>query len=142
MQEQAERATEQLNAQVAEHRRQFEQEIGDLEQRRDAVLAEMERLSSQLVGTATEHRPSDPPSGEEVIAVVDPDEEPTYAAPFRDEDDLPEDAEADDVEFEDYEDEVEAEDEAELEEIGGETAEWDAAGEMAEHGDVADSERG
>src|SRR5258705_391133 len=30
--------------------------ISDLEQRRDAVLAELERLASGIAGTATEHR--------------------------------------------------------------------------------------
>ena len=42
------------------NRRKAETEklIGDLEQRRDAVLAELDRLASGIAGTATEHRPA------------------------------------------------------------------------------------
>ena len=36
---------------------EIEKLIGDLEQRRDAVLAELDRLASGIAGTATEHRP-------------------------------------------------------------------------------------
>jgi DivIVA domain-containing protein len=38
-------------------RRDVEAVIADLEERREAVLEEMRRLSSELVGTATQHRP-------------------------------------------------------------------------------------
>jgi DivIVA domain-containing protein len=40
------------------HRRDVETVIGDLEARRDAVVGEIERLSSELAGAATLHRPS------------------------------------------------------------------------------------
>jgi DivIVA domain-containing protein len=38
-------------------RDEIEKLIADLEERRDTVIGDMERLSSELVGTATQHRP-------------------------------------------------------------------------------------
>ena len=38
--------------------------ISDLKDRRDAVVADMQRLSSELAGTATEHRAPAPPSSQ------------------------------------------------------------------------------
>lgn len=57
LREQAERQAEEVSAEAARRRRQLEVEIGELKQRREGVLADMQRLSSQLVGTASEHRP-------------------------------------------------------------------------------------
>ena len=57
LREQAELQAEEVAAEAARHRRQLEVEIGELKQRREGVLADMQRLSSQLVGTASEHRP-------------------------------------------------------------------------------------
>jgi hypothetical protein len=46
-------------------REQAESEVTGLERRRDSVVAEMERLSSELTGTATQHRSTDPPAAED-----------------------------------------------------------------------------
>jgi DivIVA domain-containing protein len=49
----------------AERRRQeIETVIADLEERRDGVLGEMQRLSSELTGSATQHRPGSEPEPE------------------------------------------------------------------------------
>jgi DivIVA domain-containing protein len=47
---------ERILADATRRKAEIEKVITDLEQRRDAVLAELERLASGLVGTATEHR--------------------------------------------------------------------------------------
>jgi DivIVA domain-containing protein len=62
-------------AEATRRKADIESVIGDLEQRRDAVLAELDRLASGIAGTATEHRSptsdtpplkgSDPSSGED-----------------------------------------------------------------------------
>ena len=44
-------------------RADLEAVISDLEERRDTVLAEMKRLSSELVGTATQHHDGPAPAG-------------------------------------------------------------------------------
>ena len=49
--------------------------ISDLEQRRDAVLAELDRLASELAGTATEHRPPPGEHGEDAEPEADADDE-------------------------------------------------------------------
>ena len=68
---QAHRRAEQRGAQIVEEANQrrvdTEKQIADLEERRDAVLADMKRLSGELVGTASEHQVPDPtkqPAGE------------------------------------------------------------------------------
>lgn len=38
--------------------------ITDLEQRRDGIVGELERLATEVAGTATSHRPGTPPSAE------------------------------------------------------------------------------
>lgn len=125
--EDAVRRSEEIAAQGAARRRQLEAEIADLDQRREGVLEDMERLSSQLVGTATEHRPEprqEPAVFEETDAAIEELQDDEIAPPGPDED-----------EVEAYEDEIEDEDEAELAEVGGETMEWDAAGELADEGE-------
>jgi len=48
---------------------EIEKLITDLEQRRDAVLAELDRLASGIAGTATEHRPGDEASEDETTVL-------------------------------------------------------------------------
>ena len=57
--EQAEQLAEEMSAHAAHRRRELEASIDRLEERRAAVLAEMDRLSSELSGTATSYRPED-----------------------------------------------------------------------------------
>jgi DivIVA domain-containing protein len=52
----ADAAVERLIAEANGRKQDVEEEISDLEQRRDAVLAELEQLASGLTGTATRHR--------------------------------------------------------------------------------------
>ncbi|MGH2954248.1 MAG: DivIVA domain-containing protein [Solirubrobacterales bacterium] len=61
----AQKITEAARAEAARivedgHRRKTDTEamISDLEQRRDTVVAELERLASEVAGTATQHRPT------------------------------------------------------------------------------------
>ena len=70
----AERIVEDANRRKAE----IEKVISDLEQRRDAVLAELERLASGIAGTATEHRTA-PPEAEEREQLDEDAEEPEEA---------------------------------------------------------------
>ncbi len=57
--EAAEKEAARIVADANKRKSDVESVIGDLEQRRDAVLAELERLATGLVGTATEHRGPD-----------------------------------------------------------------------------------
>ena len=54
----AQKETERILGDANRRKAEIEKLIGDLEQRRDAVLAELERLASGIAGTATEHRPA------------------------------------------------------------------------------------
>lgn len=53
----ATKEAERIVADAARRKADIESVISDLEQRRDAVLAELDRLASGIAGTATEHRP-------------------------------------------------------------------------------------
>jgi DivIVA domain-containing protein len=53
----AEKEAKRIVAEAAGRKADIEALISDLEQRREAVLAELERLASGIAGTATEHRP-------------------------------------------------------------------------------------
>ena len=55
--ENAEREAKRIVEEANGRRRDVEEVISDLEQRRDAVLAELDRLASGIAGTATQHRP-------------------------------------------------------------------------------------
>jgi DivIVA domain-containing protein len=55
----------QLVDEANQRRRDVEAVISDLEARRDTVVADMQRLSSELAGTATEHRPAAEPAPSE-----------------------------------------------------------------------------
>ena len=57
--EQAEQLAEDMSAHAANRRRELEASIDRLEERRATVLAEMDRLSSELSGKAVEYRPVD-----------------------------------------------------------------------------------
>lgn len=128
--EQAERQAEEVAAEAARRRRQLETEIGELEERRENVLEDMQRLSSQLVGTATEHRPApveslgefEDEASEELTEMVDVggDEEGELAY-----DDEPEAAGDEPLNV----DEAEFEDGA-LAEVGGETVEFEVQPEL------------
>ena len=52
----AEREAERIIEEANRRKRDIESVISDLEERRDAVLAELERLASGITGTATQHR--------------------------------------------------------------------------------------
>ena len=52
----AEQRGEQIVEEATRRRAEIEKLIADLEERRDAVLAEMKRLSGELVGTASQHQ--------------------------------------------------------------------------------------
>jgi len=52
----AEGEAERIVAEANQRKRDIEAVISDLEQRRDAVLSELERLASGITGTATQHR--------------------------------------------------------------------------------------
>lgn len=54
--EAAEKEAARIVADANKRKADTESVIGDLEQRRDAVLAELDRLASGIAGTATEHR--------------------------------------------------------------------------------------
>jgi DivIVA domain-containing protein len=134
LREHAERQAQELAAAAAQRRQELEGEIADLEERREAVVQNMQRLSTQLVGTAEEHGSAHPPtSGEEfdddeltVVAEVGEDAEPE--APYADEAEL----DVEEAEFEEYEDEIEDEAAAADGAVGGETAEFDVESELAE----------
>ncbi len=55
----AKKEAERIVADANKRKADIESLIGDLEQRRDAVLAELDRLASGITGAATEHRPSE-----------------------------------------------------------------------------------
>lgn len=57
----ATKEAERIVGEAARRKADIDSVISDLEQRRDAVLAELDRLASGIAGTATEHRP--PPRG-------------------------------------------------------------------------------
>ncbi len=123
MRDTAERDSLQLAEEVARRRRGLDDEIQELEERREAVIEEMQRLSSQLAGTASEHLP--PP---------EPATEPDFELGVSEEEELVELAgdeplEAEEAEFEEYEDEVEDDAAAEA---SGETVEWDIESELEE----------
>ena len=78
---------ERIVAEAGRRKAELEKVISDLEQRRDAVVAELDRLASGIAGTATEHRaPADEtaeddaqPETEDVEVLPEseqPDEEP------------------------------------------------------------------
>jgi DivIVA domain-containing protein len=54
----ATKEAERLVGDANRRKAEVEKVISDLEQRRDAVIAELDRLASGIAGTATEHRPS------------------------------------------------------------------------------------
>jgi DivIVA domain-containing protein len=57
--EAAKKEAERIVADANKRKADIESVIGDLEQRRDAVLAELDRLASGITGTASQHRSSD-----------------------------------------------------------------------------------
>jgi DivIVA domain-containing protein len=59
----AEREAEKIVADANQRRRDIEAVISDLTERRDAVLAELDRLASGIAGTATQHRGERPGEG-------------------------------------------------------------------------------
>ena len=120
MREQAEREAEEVAAEAARRRRELQTEIAQLEERRDEVLDDMRRLSSQLVGTASEHRPV-PASVDEFEESAD--DELTEMVEIADD----EPYEDDEADFEELEDDLE--DDA-VAEAGGETVEWDVESEL------------
>ena len=61
----AEREAKRIVAEANKRRGDVEAVISDLEKRRDAVLAELERLASGIAGTATQHRPAREPNNGE-----------------------------------------------------------------------------
>ncbi len=64
--QESEREGERIVADANRRKGEIEKVISDLEQRRDAVVAELERLASGIRGTATQHRaPSDQSRSEE-----------------------------------------------------------------------------
>jgi DivIVA domain-containing protein len=69
--EAANKEAERIVAEANKRKADVESVIGDLEKRRDAVLAELDRLATGIVGTATEHRSE---KGESPDAGSDPDE--------------------------------------------------------------------
>jgi DivIVA domain-containing protein len=65
LRETAQKEGERVVAEANRRKADVESVISDLEQRRDAVLAELDRLASGIAGTATEHRgplAAEPPS--------------------------------------------------------------------------------
>ncbi|MDX6582478.1 MAG: DivIVA protein [Solirubrobacterales bacterium] len=66
LRETAQKEGQRVVAEANRRKADIESVISDLEQRRDAVLAELERLASGIAGTATEHRgpKAAEPSGE------------------------------------------------------------------------------
>lgn len=85
----AEREAEEIVAEGIRRSAEIEARIGDLEARRDAVLAELDRLASGIAGAATRHRDpdesssTDPPDGAEGDAPRDQTgaQAPTQSAP-------------------------------------------------------------
>lgn len=64
--EAAEKEAKKIVADATRRKADVEAVIGDLEQRREAVVAELDKLASRITGTATEHRPaSSEPSADE-----------------------------------------------------------------------------
>jgi DivIVA domain-containing protein len=61
----AERDAKRVVDEATRRRRDIEAVISDLEERRDAVLSELEKLASGLAGTATEHRGGAQPTDEQ-----------------------------------------------------------------------------
>ena len=59
-------------------REEIQKVIGDLEERRDTLLDELEKLAGSLVGTATKHRRPEPPT-EQVEAEEGEEQEPLTA---------------------------------------------------------------
>lgn len=57
--ENAKKEAERVVADANKRKADIESVIGDLEQRRDAVLAELDRLASGITGTASQHRSAD-----------------------------------------------------------------------------------
>jgi DivIVA domain-containing protein len=60
----AEREAKRIVDEANRRRREIETVISDLEERRDAVLNELEKLASGLAGTATEHRGAAQPAAD------------------------------------------------------------------------------
>ena len=77
--ETAERESKRIVEEANRRRGDVEEVISDLEQRRDAVLAELDRLASGIAGTATQHRPNaEPKNGEAPESAADgEDTQPT-----------------------------------------------------------------
>jgi len=77
--ENAEREAKRIVEEANGRRGDIEEVISDLEQRRDAVLAELDRLASGIAGTATQHRPhAEPENGEAPESAADgEDTQPT-----------------------------------------------------------------
>jgi DivIVA domain-containing protein len=69
--ENAKKEAERIVADANKRKADIESVIGDLEQRRDAVLAELDRLASGITGTASQHRITEKGSDP---AEADPDE--------------------------------------------------------------------
>jgi DivIVA domain-containing protein len=96
MAEERDAATKEAERIVADANRrkaEVEKVISDLEQRREAVVAELERLASGIAGTATEHRAAagegeDRPEASEPEPAADAtaEDEPTVEAPPETED--------------------------------------------------------
>jgi hypothetical protein len=70
-QQAAERDAQRIVEEANRRRRDTEAVISDLEERRDAVLSELEKLASGLAGTATEHRGGGQPAAAEAAAADD-----------------------------------------------------------------------
>lgn len=60
--EDAKRAAERIVAEANRRRTEIEETISDLERRRDAVLAELDRLASGITGAASQHRAEGEPA--------------------------------------------------------------------------------
>jgi DivIVA domain-containing protein len=69
--EAAKKEAEKVVADANKRKADIESVIGDLEKRRDAVLAELDRLASGIAGTATEHRGPETNGASEDAADVD-----------------------------------------------------------------------
>lgn len=86
----AEREAEQIVADANRRRGEVEARITDLEERRDAVLAELDRLASGIAGAATQHRgpgtqpspdPADDGDGDEPAGEASTKPQPASGAP-------------------------------------------------------------
>lgn len=89
--EAAEKEAARIVAEANKRKADIESVISDLEQRRDAVLAELDRLASGIVGTATEHRGEEsasagpePSSDDETNVLAEETEETTVIATEKD----------------------------------------------------------